>query len=210
MRDDFPLDVKRILAARVGNLCSNPECRALTSGPQDDPSKALNVGVAAHITGAALGGPRYNPSLSSEQRCHAENGIWLCQNCAKLVDNDVSQFPVEILRAWKTLAEHHARFAIGRTPSSQRAETDSERKMRRILDRKGKVVTLSEMTPARSVIMLGPRISSCFVTVLDCNLDYVTVRGGSSQMWERSIPLENISIAFDHERNQLELQQRHE
>ena len=56
MRDDFTDEVKRILAARTGNACSNPDCRAVTSGPQNDPTKAVNVGVAAHITAAAEGG----------------------------------------------------------------------------------------------------------------------------------------------------------
>jgi hypothetical protein len=117
MRDDFAEEVKRTLAARVGNRCSRPGCCALTSGPQDDPTKALNVGVAAHITAAAQGGPRYDPLLSSGERCRADNGIWLCQTCAKLVDNDTSQFPVDLLRAWKTIAEHDARTTIGKTAS---------------------------------------------------------------------------------------------
>src|SRR5215831_18738142 len=117
MRDDFTEDVKRILAARVGNRCSNPKCRALTSGPQDDPKKALNVGVAAHITAASPGGPRHDAALSPEERCQADNGIWLCQTCGKLVDNDVIQFPADLLRAWKTLAEHDARSTIGKTAS---------------------------------------------------------------------------------------------
>jgi len=115
MRDNFTEEAKRTLASRVGNLCSNPGCRALTSGPQDDPAKALNVGVAAHITAAALSGPRYDSAISSEQRCHPDNGVWLCQNCAKLVDNDTSQFPAYLLRAWKTIAEHSARSRIGKT-----------------------------------------------------------------------------------------------
>lgn len=118
MRDDFTEEVKRTLAARVGNHCSNPGCRALTSGPQVDPGKALNVGVAAHITAAAPAGPRYNPVLLSQERCHADNGIWLCQTCAKLVDNDPSQFPAHVLRAWKAIAEHNARYTIGKTASS--------------------------------------------------------------------------------------------
>ena len=50
MGDDFSDATKRVLASRVGTLCSNPFCRALTSGPQDDPKKAVNIGVAAHIT----------------------------------------------------------------------------------------------------------------------------------------------------------------
>ena len=106
VRDDFTVEVKRALVARVANACSNPDCRAVTSGPQDDPNKALNVGVAAHITAAAPGGPRYNETLATEQRCHPNNGIWLCQNCAKLVDNDPVQFPEALLRAWKTVAEY--------------------------------------------------------------------------------------------------------
>lgn len=52
MRDDFAEDVKRTLAARVGNVCSNPDCRALTSGPQDDSAKALNVRILSrHFDG---------------------------------------------------------------------------------------------------------------------------------------------------------------
>jgi hypothetical protein len=65
MRDDFSEDIKRALAARVANQCSNPDCRAVTSGPQTDPSKAVNVGVAAHITAASPGGPRHDPELRS-------------------------------------------------------------------------------------------------------------------------------------------------
>lgn len=115
MRDDFSEEVKRTLANRVSNDCSNPECYAPTSGPQLDSAKALNIGVAAHITSASPGGPRYNPSLTSEQRCHADNGIWLCQNCAKLIDNDVARFSEKLLRAWKTVAEDRALNAIGKT-----------------------------------------------------------------------------------------------
>lgn len=115
MSDDFSEQVKRALAARAGNLCSNPECRALTSGPQEDPSRSLNVGVAAHITASSPGGPRYDPSRSPEQRSSAENGIWLCQSCAKLVDNDPVRFTVEILKKWKIAAEADARNRVGKT-----------------------------------------------------------------------------------------------
>src|SRR6516225_4310515 len=97
MGDDFAEPVKRALASRVGNLCSNPDCRALTSGPQEDPSKAVNVGVAAHITAASPGGPRYDPGLVPEERSSPENGIWLCQTCAKLIDNDPFRFTTELL-----------------------------------------------------------------------------------------------------------------
>src|ERR671929_1108213 len=92
MRDEFNEDVKRIVAARAGYHCSNPSCRTLTSGPQVDPSKSLNVGVAAHITAASPGGPRYDAALSPEERRYVNNAIWLCQTCGKLVDNDDKRF----------------------------------------------------------------------------------------------------------------------
>ncbi len=104
-RDDFPLSVKELLAKRVAYRCSNQGCRKVTSGPQEDPTRAINIGVAAHITAASLGGPRFDSSLTQKERQTFENGIWLCQSCAKLVDNDPIRYGVDILRKWKTLAE---------------------------------------------------------------------------------------------------------
>jgi hypothetical protein len=118
MRDDFPEDVKRAVAARVGYRCSRPTCHALTSGPQVDPSKSLNVGVAAHITAASPGGPRYDSSLTSEDRRHANNAIWLCQTCGKLVDNDQTRFTDGELKQWKQVAEAKALALIGKTATS--------------------------------------------------------------------------------------------
>ena len=114
MRDDFPAPVKELLAKRVAQRCSNLGCGQPTSGPHEDPTKSVNIGVAAHITAASTDGPRFNPKLTPAQRSSPENGIWLCQNCAKLVDNDASRYPVETLRAWKTEAEHSAANALER------------------------------------------------------------------------------------------------
>src|SRR5207245_722745 len=99
-REDFPVVTKRNVASRVSQRCSNPTCGASTTGPQIHPEKSLCIGVAAHITAASLGGPRFDPSLSEEQRKSPENCIWLCQNCAKLVDNDPVRFTEELLRHW--------------------------------------------------------------------------------------------------------------
>jgi len=111
-RDDFTLDVKETLARRVGMRCSNPNCRQPTSGPQDDPEKSVNVGVAAHITAAARGGPRYDASLHADDRRSIENGIWLCQLCAKLIDNDALHYTTDLIGHWKRLSEEAARLAI--------------------------------------------------------------------------------------------------
>ena len=118
MRDDFSEEVKRTVAARVGYRCSSPVCRAPTSGPRADSSKSVNVGVAAHITAASPGGPRFDPSLTVEQRGHADNAIWLCQTCGKLVDNDKIRFTEAELRRWKRDAEGEALLRVGKAASS--------------------------------------------------------------------------------------------
>jgi hypothetical protein len=117
MRDDFSEATKRIVAARVAYRCSHPECRAATAGPRLDAAKALSAGVAAHITAASKLGPRFDATLSVEQRKSIENAIWLCQNCAKLVDNDPERFAVAVLREWKTVAEQTALLEVGKTAS---------------------------------------------------------------------------------------------
>jgi hypothetical protein len=43
------------------------------------------------------------------------NGIWVCQSCSKLIDNDASRFGVEVLRDWKQTAEAEALRSIGKT-----------------------------------------------------------------------------------------------
>lgn len=68
--------------------------------------------MAAHITAASRKGPRYDKTLSAEGRCSIENAIWLCQNCAKLIDNDAARYTVDLLRQWKRLSEEAARLAI--------------------------------------------------------------------------------------------------
>jgi tetratricopeptide (TPR) repeat protein len=68
----------------------------------------VNVGVAAHITAASPGGPRYDRYLTWAQRAAAPNGIWLCQTCAKLIDSDLPRYTVDVLRQWKDRAEGRA------------------------------------------------------------------------------------------------------
>ena len=105
MRDEFRKPTIEEIAKRAGNLCSNPECQRPTFGPKEGEEGYINVGVASHITAAAPGGPRYDSSLTSEERRHQLNGIWLCQIHAHLIDTDERAFPVETLRRWKSTAE---------------------------------------------------------------------------------------------------------
>ena len=125
-RQDFPAQVKETLAQRVGSRCSNPNCRQLTSGPRSDSDKSVNVGVAAHITAASPGGPRYDGRLTSEERTSIENGIWLCQTCAKMVDNDPARYTVDLLRQWKRLSEEAARLEVEGGRPAKAADTASD------------------------------------------------------------------------------------
>jgi len=113
MRDDFPRNVKMSLAHRVGFICSNPDCRKTTSGPSGESnSQHINIGVAAHICAASEGGPRYDGSLSSEERASINNGIWLCQNCATMIDRDTNLYTKDFLLEWKYTAEERARAGL--------------------------------------------------------------------------------------------------
>ena len=112
MRDDFSQGTIEMLAKRAGYLCSNPKCGQPTVGAAPSQDKFINVGVAAHITAAAPGGPRYDPLLTREQRQHQSNGIWLCQTHAKMVDSDPKHFTVEMLREWKQKVENKSFRAI--------------------------------------------------------------------------------------------------
>jgi hypothetical protein len=117
VRDNFSAKTIRTLADRVGYLCSNPDCRRPTSGPALAEDKAVNVGVAAHITAASPGGPRYDESLPQEERRSASNAIWLCHICAKLIDSDIPRFPTDLLRKWKQDAIERAFTAIATSGS---------------------------------------------------------------------------------------------
>jgi hypothetical protein len=112
-RDDFKALTKRHLAERVGMRCSNPNCRCLTIGPGLVEEKSVSIGVAAHITAASKGGPRFDPELTGEMRMSIENAIWLCQNCASLIDKDVLRYEADLLRAWRDNSEEAARLDVG-------------------------------------------------------------------------------------------------
>jgi hypothetical protein len=124
---DFSSQIVDILAKRSANICSNPDCAAITSGPASDEKKALNVGEAAHIFGARPGSARFDESMSDSTRSNITNGIWLCRNCHKIVDADPQKYPAELLFEWRRSHEEQVGQNLGRTGSRLR---------KKILDRK--------------------------------------------------------------------------
>lgn len=122
-RDDFSEITKKLLRDKVSGLCSKPDCHILTRGPNSKANKVTSIGQAAHITAAAKGGPRYDELLTKEQRKSHENGIWLCNNHARLIDADENKFSSELLRRWKSDTENFVEGNIGKSLIS-REEAD--------------------------------------------------------------------------------------
>jgi hypothetical protein len=102
-RDNFNAPTKRLLAQRVAYRCSNPQCSTLTIGPRSTGETVL-LGVASHICAASPGGARYDATMTPALRLHAANGIWMCQQCGKLIDSD-PKYTVEMLRSWRRTSE---------------------------------------------------------------------------------------------------------
>ena len=70
MRDDFKQAEVTKLARQSGYICSNPSCRRATVGPDGNRGSA-SIGVAAHSTAAAAGGPSPATSCATATRWEA-------------------------------------------------------------------------------------------------------------------------------------------
>ena len=88
-----------------------PGLRSRSSGRSGESSQCRR----GRTRTASVGGPRFDPGLSPEQRSAPSNKDVLCQNCAKLVDNDVLRFSVTLLNGWKADAEEEAQARIGKS-----------------------------------------------------------------------------------------------
>jgi hypothetical protein len=115
-RDDFSQPTLRLLAQRSGYICAYPDCRQLTIGPSDDRVSGVTmVGIGAHITAASSGGPRYDVSLTAEERVGEANGVWMCQLHGKQVDDNASRHTAHDLRRWKA---QHEQWVFARIASA--------------------------------------------------------------------------------------------
>lgn len=85
----------------------------------------MSIGVAAHITAASPGGPRFDPNATKQTRSSIHNGLWLCQSCATMIDRDRARFHSVLLRQWKLGAEAEAAVDLNILPE-YRAITPAE------------------------------------------------------------------------------------
>ncbi len=118
IRDDFSDSVKEQIRFLSGYRCSNPDCREKVFYISPETNRKINLGVIAHICAASPGGPRYDYSMTGEERRGEGNGILLCAKCASLIDRDMDAYPVGLLRNWKRMAYANAKkeFVFLSTP----------------------------------------------------------------------------------------------
>ena len=125
MIPDFSKTTVDTLAKRAAYLCSNPDCRISTSGPNSDPEKATVLGEAAHIFGARKKSKRFNPSMTDTTRAEITNGIWLCRNCHKRIDSDEEDFSSVLLFAWRQQHENYVLAELGSNSDRLRLDEQS-------------------------------------------------------------------------------------
>ncbi|MFD2966205.1 tetratricopeptide repeat protein [Sphingobacterium bambusae] len=102
---DFNKSVILTLSKRAGAHCSI--CKVITSIPHQNPEKFHNLGEAAHIYGLKnRPNLRYDSNIDPKYLSSAKNGIWLCQSCHHIVDNDADTYTVKVLE--KAKADHDA------------------------------------------------------------------------------------------------------
>ena len=152
-RDGFTQKTISLLAERAGFKCSLCERGTVAAAPSPDAS--VRIGVAAHICAAAPGGPRFDPSQTPVQRGGIENGVWVCANCARLIDaNGGKDYSVERLRGLRRTREERARTEQAELPHTTPTVVDGTH----IAEGSGEVTGLDIEGPA--IIKPGTAVRS--------------------------------------------------
>ncbi len=91
---------KKLLLARSGGFCQNPECNRDLFHYFND-GTISNIEELAHIIAKKESGPRGNETLPLEQRDEYDNIILLCPDCHTIIDKNPEKYPIEVLKKWK-------------------------------------------------------------------------------------------------------------
>ncbi|TGL17376.1 hypothetical protein EHQ47_19465 [Leptospira bourretii] len=108
-RTNFSTQTKELIGKLSGYHCSFPECSQYTIGmtESDEKKKVSSIGVACHIYPATSNPKvaRYDSKIPKDFLKSENNGIWMCQNHAKLIDDDDSSYTADLLFFWKKISE---------------------------------------------------------------------------------------------------------
>lgn len=96
------------MAFRSGGICAHPRCEAELVHVSTEGSDKL-VAEAAHIAGEKPLAPRYDESMTEEQRNAIENLIYMCPTHHRLIDKLVDDWPTPKLLQLK--AEHEMKVS---------------------------------------------------------------------------------------------------
>ncbi len=97
--------VQKLLLAKSGGYCQNPGCNGDIFHYFED-GKLTSIEELAHIIAQQVGGPRGSTNEKITNRDEYENILVLCPSCHSLVDKEPEQFPIGMLRSWKTNHEN--------------------------------------------------------------------------------------------------------
>jgi hypothetical protein len=93
--------IKRLFA-KSGNQCAMPRCTApIIVG-------AIPVGQICHIRARSKKGPRYDATMTADERNAYANLMLLCRTCHRLVDADEATYTPELLTEIKEIHERSA------------------------------------------------------------------------------------------------------
>lgn len=92
---NITLNTTKKLYALSGNRCANPDCH------RELFKNGVQLGEIAHIKAASPNGPRYDASMTDDERRDYANLILLCGDCNKIIDGNPQKYPVELLYDWK-------------------------------------------------------------------------------------------------------------
>lgn len=184
-RDNFSNITKEQLAKRVGYRCSFPECGAPTFGPSDEGNfRTTNVGTACHIAAASKGpsARRYVKSMTSAERKHIDNGIWMCRTHGKLIDDDETRFTIEILNKWKEIAE-----TVAKIMTEKNCDYTTAVEHARFVELAPEILKIEGVGSENRIV--GNIIQDCCVSL---------VWGKTISLKTRDFAIEHIRNAFQH------------
>lgn len=97
---NIPADVLRMLLAKSGGYCQNPECYT-DLYPLFDKGSIATIREAAHIIAFSGDGPRGERQKSDTGINSYENLMLLCPTCHTKIDKASELYPSDLLYEWK-------------------------------------------------------------------------------------------------------------
>ncbi|SDF94411.1 hypothetical protein SAMN05660324_1385 [Klenkia brasiliensis] len=118
MRDRVPPAQEKVVISRSGNKCAYPDCGVvLTISPKNSGDRPKATGKVAHIAAASPGGPRYDESMTAQERGSADNLIYLCGPHHDAIDSQLEHHTRELLltakRRHEQAVDRAVRSALG-------------------------------------------------------------------------------------------------